>query len=75
MFLFDCPEGHVGMERVIRRFLFFPKKLCGRWKWLGIADIIQESVKYNEKCYKCHWVDVGWDDHLSCTCHIKGRSK
>lgn len=36
-----------GDRRVVTRFLFLPKKLKGQWRWLEIANIVQEC----EACY------------------------
>lgn len=35
----------IGDRRKIKRFLFFPKKIKGEWRWLEICRILQERIE------------------------------
>lgn len=59
MSLLDFPDK-LGMERVVRKFVFF-EKLEGHSKWLCFSWVHQRSVR-DLACQwrKYRWIDVSW---------------
>jgi hypothetical protein len=62
------PGPKIGDQRVVVKFLFLPKCLDGQWRWLELADIIQEyeecSVYRDYAIIKTRWRDVHWCNYL-----------
>ena len=46
-----------GDTKTVTRFLIFPKKLNGQWRWLEKARWIKKYV-WNGDCYE--WNDQDW---------------
>jgi len=66
--LYDKLINRIGEERIITKFLLFPKKLHNEWRWLEKASIRQRVMKldvggtmmYGK--YKCQWRDLQWEE-------------
>jgi hypothetical protein len=69
----DPLKKFVGKRRVLFKFIWWPKKLKGEWRWLEKAGIIQEvkPTRFSNqgpltlpwgkiKGYDHKWVDIGW---------------
>lgn len=39
------PEPQLGDQRIVEKFLFFPKWIDNEWRWLGSAKILQERAR------------------------------
>jgi len=68
--LYDKLIGRSGEERIVTKFLFFPKKLRNEWRWLEKASILQRvrrvdvggSMQWGK--YKHQWRDIQWQGRL-----------
>ncbi|UUV47066.1 hypothetical protein [Bacillus phage vB_BanS-Thrax5] len=54
----------LGDIRVIKRFLFLPRRIRGEIRWLEVAHIKQQVIKkYTWGLSKEKgWIDIGWAD-------------
>ena len=65
--LYDKLIAKVGVERIITKFLLFPKKLDNEWRWLEKASIRQKVMKMDVGGsmqwgkYKHQWRDIRWE--------------
>ena len=57
----------LGDWRLVRRFILFPKRLDGEWRWFGRHDIAQKYIMrfvpfafWPGGFYERGWVDKGW---------------
>jgi hypothetical protein len=63
-------EKHVGEQRVIEKFLWFPVVISGEWRWLERATIVQEvalfdvggSMEWGR--FKAGWCNKDWADKV-----------
>lgn len=66
----DSPKSRpqLGDQRIVEKFLFFPKWIDGETRWLGSAKILQEwSRAVRSDPVGCsypiqYWRDVHWND-------------
>ena len=64
--LSDPLEDKEGNQRVIEKFLWFPIKISGEWRWLEKCKILQEiracdiggSMEWGK--YKRYWINIEW---------------
>jgi hypothetical protein len=57
----DKPQ--IGDKRTLIKYLFFPKCLDGRWRWLEFAMIEQEYTRWISIAPECRPIPVvGWRD-------------
>jgi len=72
--MFDYPNS-CGLERIVKRFLFWPKRLQGHWKWLECSWIHQRSQKIKDcPTARYEWIDISWanrkeDKNVLCGWH------
>jgi hypothetical protein len=52
----------VGDTKSRKRFIWFPKKLNGQWKFLQHAIIISEYCQMERYPYDNYWIDVKWGE-------------
>jgi hypothetical protein len=57
MNLLSCPRA-LGLERIVKKFLFLPEKLQGHWKWLEFSWVRQRS----ERAKNCPFIQYEWKD-------------
>ena len=56
-----------GQQRVVSKFLLFPKCLDGEWRWLERSNIVQQVCKLDVGgscqwgCYAWQWIDISWN--------------
>ena len=66
--LYDKLINRSEEERVITKFLLFPKKVGNEWRWLEKASIHQKvmpvdmggSMEWGK--YKHQWRDIKWEE-------------
>lgn len=55
------PAKHVGDKKVVKKFLFLPKKIENEWRWLERAEILQAFL-FNDYWREFKWKDIEWVD-------------
>lgn len=56
------PKPKEGDIRIIKKFLFFPKKIEDETRWLESAYIVQEYIRYQvEWSINYTWKDISWN--------------
>ena len=64
--LCDKLIGRTGEERIVKKFLLFPKRLRNEWRWLEKTSILQRIIKmdvggsYEWGSYKNKWRYIKW---------------
>lgn len=62
-------KPQINDKRIIKRFLFFPKKINFEWRWLETAKIEQVYTEKTERVMdfygsyritSCLWIDCRW---------------
>jgi len=51
----------LGDERIITKFLCFPKNINNTTKWLEKVSIRQRYVRFCNKFYTNGWDDIKWE--------------
>ena len=60
MKFFHNGDGIINSERVIEKFLIFPKSINGEIRWLEKAKYKQSYTQVGLTDYK--WIDLWWVD-------------
>ena len=55
-----CGGPCVGDRRVDQKFLWFPKKIDGEWRFLEKVAIMSEYVQIDKYPYTCFWQEKEW---------------
>lgn len=63
------PPRPEGTERIIKKFLLFPRTINNELRWLETARIRQRWTRVAEIDMYCHiytrWVDIDWVDDFT----------
>lgn len=54
------PEPKLSDERIVTKFLLFPKRIGDERRWLETATFKQEYREVYEQGYGQKWIDVSW---------------
>ena len=61
-------DAPVGSTRFGWKFLLFPRKIAGRWRWLSSVVVLQEVQIIADSAYvryglkRARWVTTGFDE-------------
>jgi hypothetical protein len=55
-------ETRDGTQRIVTRFLFFPKTLFNETRWLEFAQILQTWNASSYRDIDGEWEDIRWAD-------------
>lgn len=53
----------LGDKRIISKFIWWPKKLSGQWRWLEYTKVVQQYQQILGPYATHHqgWVDIHWE--------------
>ncbi len=64
-------DAPVGSQRFGWKFLLWPRKIAGRWRWLSKVIVLQEVQIIQDSAYvlyglkRARWVTVGFDEDVT----------